>query len=94
MDNYITRRHPARSRIAELTSTNDYYAHKADFVGPADKILAEFGWTLAAFNMPGDEGRCLATIVDIETESKEIGNLFVSWYRMPSGRYELTLYLV
>ncbi len=84
----ITARHFSRRPIAELST---YYPHKADFVPLADRILNEYGWALGAFEMPGDADRTLAPVVD-EQES-EVGQLCVAWYKMPSGRYELTLYL-
>ena len=89
----ITQKHPCRRRLAGLTTTNNYYETKGEFVHKADEILADYGWTLDAFNMPYDSDRCTAFIVEEETY-KQVGGLFISWYRMPSGRYEITTYVV
>lgn len=88
----ITRKHPCREPLADLTSSNSFYEHKSDFVPLADRILDQYGWTLGSFDMPGDTGRTRAPIED--ANGQEMGEFFVSWYRMPSGRYEITCYVI
>jgi len=88
----IKTKHPAREPIAGLSTTSNYYNYKSDFVPLVDRILLPYGWSLGAFNMPGDEGRTAAPIED--ENNVEIGQLNVSWYKMPSGRFEVIIYVI
>lgn len=87
----ITARHPARAAIAALPNYFDYKGHAWDAV---NTILAGYGWELDCFEMPGSEGRTLADVIATNSENCEpVGQCCLAWYRMPSGRYEFTIYL-
>lgn len=92
----ITAKHPVRSKLAGLSSSNNYYATKGAALQAADEVLKEYGWTTGVCNPLGDEGRELVAIGPADDEGclkSEEGLLAFSWYRMPSGRYEIVMYL-
>ena len=92
----IKNRDPLRQKIASLSSTNNYYATKGEVLRQVDAILEPSGMTTGDADLPNDEGRTTVPIVLIEGRQhlcEEVGTLCYSWYRMPSGRYEATLYI-
>ncbi len=92
----ITAKHPSRKQVAALTTTNNYYPTKGDAISAVDKVLEQYGWTTGDCNPLGDTGRLSVPVVRNDERGllvEEVGTLAFSWYRMPSGRYECTLYL-
>jgi len=92
----IKNRDPLREKIASLSSTNNYYATKGEVLRQADAILEPLGMTTGDADLPNDEGRTTVPILKVEGQqllSEEVASLCYSWYRMPSGRYEATLYI-
>lgn len=87
----IKARHRSRNEIATLS--RNYYPHKGDAIAAADEVLKQHGWTTGCCDMPGDSGRVLVPVIDLETEHEQ-GFLCFSYYRMEmSGHYEITMYL-
>ena len=85
-----------RREIAALSSTNDYYETKGHAIIAADKVLSAYDWTTGdCSDLPGDDGRAIIPIVTKEFAplQEEIGSIVFTWHRMPSGRYEITMYL-
>jgi hypothetical protein len=85
----IKSRHRVRNEIASLSN---YYPYKSDAIAAADKVLDAYDWTTDGCNLPDDDGRTLVPIVTKEDAPQEVGNIMLSWHRMPSGRYEVTMY--
>jgi hypothetical protein len=88
----IKRTDPLRRKIAELTSTNNYYDTKGEVMHLADKVLESSGLVTGACELHNDAGRTLVPILNAETDA-EVAQIAYSWYRMPSGRYEANLYI-
>lgn len=89
----IAVRHRSRNEIASLSTTNNYYRHKSDAIAAIDEVLKQHGWITACCDIPGDDGRVLIPVIDLETEQEQ-GNLVFAYHRMEmSGHYEITLYL-
>jgi len=85
-----------RNAFASQSTTNNYYATKGEAVAAFNDVLEAEGLLLdpsTTTQLYGDEGRVTPKLVDLETETKEEGLAVLSWYRMPSGRYEFTGYL-
>ena len=78
-------------------SSGTYYQTKGDAVAAFNEVLEAEGVLLdprVTTQMYGDEGRVTPLLVDARTEEAVEGRLAVlSWYRMPSGRYEVVGYL-
>jgi hypothetical protein len=75
-----------------VASASGYYANKAEAIRAVDSRLAADGLTIEAADLPGDEGRATAEIVD--TDGAHVGHVALAWYRMPvSGRWEFTIYV-
>ena len=71
-----------------------YYGSKGEAVHAYESVLADYDYhfsrtELTDFN--GDEGRATLTICNDDEGS--VGCAILSWYRMPSGRYEFTGYI-
>lgn len=80
----------------EICSLPNYFDTKGAAIQAADMVLANFGWETGDCNPLGDDGRELIPIVKREGREllcEEVGTLVFSWYRMPSGRYEVIMYL-
>jgi hypothetical protein len=92
----IKSKHPVRDKVASLSTTNNYYNFKGDFIRAIDDVLEEFGWTTGDCDLYGDNGRQTVNVVLKDERGnlvEEVGQVILSWYRMPSGRYEMTCYL-
>ncbi len=88
---------PVREEFASCSSSNNYYETKGDAVSTFDAVLREFGLRFdnsQIIDMPGDNGRInIDVVADVFECSKCVGCAVLSWYRMPSGRYEFVGYL-
>lgn len=78
-----------RGKIAECSG---YYDFKYLGINAVDTILAANGYCLVSSDYPGDEGHRLTAFHPIENNDF-VGFVSFSWYRMPSGRYEFTVYI-
>jgi hypothetical protein len=78
---------------------SDYYNSKADAVCAFNAELARWGLQLDPYDLAdfiGDTGRKtieVCTIGNYPIDWVVKGDAVISWYRMPSGRYEFTGYL-
>lgn len=100
----ITNKHPVRQEIANLET---YHETLLEAIGQVEDILAKHGLelgTAASFPVEYPGGTVSFPIIPIETahivcdrcgmECKEFNNnLVFCWYEMPSGRYEITVYI-
>jgi hypothetical protein len=90
----ITRKHPVREAFAGCSTTTDYYATKGHAVNAFDAELQTYDLCFDRNDLTGfdgDTGRKSLAVVD-ECDHV-VGYAVLSWYRMPSGRYEFTGYL-
>jgi len=85
----ILQRHPVRKQFGNLPI---YFDHKGAAVSAVDEVLAQHGWTCDFCSFTGDNGRATVSVLEIESQI-EVGQAVFAWYRMPSGRYEFTIYL-
>jgi hypothetical protein len=93
----ITRKDPVREAFSGYSTGNvpgPYYETKGHAVMAFDAALRIYDYHLACDDTDDfhdDEGR---KIIDVLDDSGEIvGQAVISWYRMPSGRYEFIGYL-
>ena len=93
----IKANHPVRGEFAECStgSARGYYYHtKGGAINAFDGALAAYELCLDRDDLmffDGDEGR---KTIDVHNEFKRtVGRAVLSWYRMPSGRYEFVGYL-
>ena len=78
----------------------EYYFTKGHgvmaFAGVLDGYGLEFDW-MALQQLPGDEGRKQVDVRECdeacEGTGRVVGSALITWYRMPSGRYEMISYL-
>ena len=81
---------------AQSTSDcNSYFDSKAEAINGFDDVLQSNGLMLSFrqwVNYTGDEGRAIVDIVDNVTEVVQ-GCCVLSWYLMPSGRWEVLGYI-
>ena len=83
-----------------------YWDTKGEAIAAIDEALQKHNMMLGIFNCQEDEGRRAVPIVAMtgykytcsactdEVENPVFDNVFVfAWYRMPSGRYEITGYI-
>ena len=86
-----------RNGFSEWSTGNDhgcYYSTKGHAVNAYDGFLQGYDLCLDRDNLidfNGDSGR---KTIEIHNEFKAcVGIAVISWYRMPSGRYEFTGYI-
>lgn len=99
----IRANHPVREAFAGCSTCSKcsgcerrapYYGTKGEAVSAFDAALRDHSYRFddAEFiNLPGDDGRITPAVCD--DEGKRVGFALLTWYRMPSGRYEVTGYL-
>ncbi|MHC4301005.1 MAG: hypothetical protein ACYS7Y_27335 [Planctomycetota bacterium] len=93
----ITAKHPVRAAFSDWSTGNDrgcYYSTKGHAVNAFDGALQEFDFCLDRDDLAdftGNEGR---KTIEIHDEFKHcVGRALITWYRMPSGRYEFVGYI-
>ena len=93
----ITRKNPVREAFSSCSTGNDlgcYYETKGHAVMAFDAALRIHDYHLACDDTDdfiGDEGH---KVVKVRNENGDtVGWANISWYRMPSGRYEFIGYL-
>lgn len=93
----IKARHPVREEFAACSTSNRYYDTKGDAIDTFDIALQEYGYRLDdvdIVDMSGDEGRVhWAVCIDSLDYGEVVGQAVFSWYRVPSGRWEVIGYL-
>jgi len=93
----ILAKNPVREEFAACSTSSNYYNTKGDAIDAFDTVLRDYGMKLEDENivdLSGPEGRTHWTVVtDCELYPECIGQAVISWYRMPSGRYEFVGYL-
>ena len=85
---------PVREAFAGLSSRSNYYDTKGAARREYDAILEIFGYHFdhnSWADFYGDSDR--RTIEVLNDECDVVGHAVLSWYRMPSGRWEFTGYL-
>ena len=78
----------------------EYYFTKGHgvmaFAEVLDRMGLEFDW-MALQQMPGDNGRKTVDVRECdeacEGTGRVVGSALITWYQMPSGRYEMISYL-
>jgi hypothetical protein len=92
----IRANHLVRAKFAEQSTCDgaSYYPTKGHAVRAFDGMLQAFDLCLDRNDLDdfhGDEGR---KVIDVHNENHVcVGRAVLSWYRMPSGRYEFNGYL-
>ena len=93
----IKAKDPVRNDFASWSTGSDqgcYYSTKGHAVNAFDGALQGYDYHLDREDISdfhGNEGR---KVVAVHDEFKhEVGRAVISWYRMPSGRYEFVAYL-
>jgi len=83
-----------RNAFAGVSSSNNYFVSKGHGINTFDDVLRKFSLAFDETEFAdysGDEGRVQRTIRD--ECLRPVGCALLSWYRMPSGRYEFTGYI-
>jgi hypothetical protein len=83
-----------RQKVAE-TSTGEYYRSVASWWSLLEIVLGEFGYITQDVNFPQihtDAGYSLLTIHP-EDNPDQLAYIWWSWYRMPSGNWEIICYI-
>jgi len=80
-----------RNEFAGCSSGPVYYESKGHAISAFDAVLESHGLHLDFNAYGGDSGYGSYDVLD--EESHCVGYAFLSWYRMPSGRYEFVGYL-
>jgi len=86
-----------RNAVAGCSSGPIYYGGKGLAWHAVNNVLNGFNLQLEPADCSGDEGH---TLLEVCPQSEDginlddsVGCVSFSWYRMPSGRYELTVYM-
>lgn len=88
-----------RSDVASLSTGRlaGYYDSKGHFLHTLSQCLADYGYHLDSaelMDLIGDEGRKNLSVIKDDSGPSAIDYFAVcSWYAMPSGRIEFTVYL-
>ncbi len=96
----IKRNDPVREVFAARTTNGKdigYYCCKGDAIRAFEDALTAFGYCFAndsCYGWAGDSGRQFCNICAGSGEyGPVVGVALITWYRMPSGRYEFTGYI-
>ncbi len=88
---------PVREAFAGCSTSSNYYETKGHAVSAFEAVLNDYGLRFddsEIIDMPGDEGCVFIYVCSDEFECSEyVGRARLSYYRMPSGRYEFVGYL-
>lgn len=83
-----------REAVCGCSSGPIYYDTKGHAFHAVCAVLNRYGLTLQSADLNGDDGRALLDVYSMFDESETpAGYANFSWYRMQSGRYELTVYI-
>lgn len=85
-----------REEFSSVSTGSKYYETKGHAIQSFERVLASHSapdnqLEFAPFDMPNNHGATVADIVD-ETGARQF-SAYLSWYRMPSGRYEIVGYI-
>lgn len=92
---HIRSNHPVREAVSSLSSGSHYYESIAEWWGLVTAELLDFGFITASITPPEvhtDEGWTLVHLRDLRNRNLE-SCLRLSWYRMPSSRWEVVCYV-
>ncbi len=96
----ILARNPVREAFSENSSGSYYYDTKGDAVHAFNLTLERFGYHLdyaECSDWYGDDGSRLVSVLDFSEDTADygdpVGSARFSWYRVPSGRWEVIGYL-
>ena len=85
---------PVRKAFADCSSGPVYYETKGHAISAFGRVLFDYDYTLGYQDMPGDEGRAEFELYYARAGNDDYaGRAIISWYRMPSGRYEVIGYI-
>jgi hypothetical protein len=85
---------PMRKAVAS-TSTGEYYHSVASWFSLLEIVLGRFGYITQDENFPQvhtNEGYAILNIHP-EDNPNEVAHVWWSWYRMPSGNWEVVCYV-
>ena len=99
----IGSREPVRTAFAGCSTNGKsvgYYETKGHATKAFNNALLRYGFCFdfdCCFDLPGDTGSGTFSIISADTvignKNACLGIAYLSWYRMPSGRYEMTGYI-
>ncbi len=98
----IRSRHPVRGAFSDCSTGNcdGYYETKGSAIFAFECVLAEYGLCFDRddlIDVPGDYGHVMIGVWTVQPECAEcaecVGQAYVTWHRMPSGRYEFVGYI-
>lgn len=92
--NTIPAKHPVRERVAGCSSGPKYYFSKGEIIDTLNRAVSPYALELEpddCIDMPNNDGHKIIGVNN--ANGRCVGNVWVSWYRMPSGRYELIAYI-
>jgi hypothetical protein len=89
----ISSKHPIREQFAACStgSNHRYYHTLQEGLEVFDKVLRESGLSLRS--IPDCHNDTARALLVIEQGDEEVGNAFFTWYRMPSGNFEVIGYI-
>jgi hypothetical protein len=83
-----------REAVSGCSSGPVYYETKSHAFIAVCEVLNGHGLTLHCVDLNGDSGRALIDVYSVDADGSDpVGYVNFSWYRMQSGRYELTVYV-
>ena len=92
----IIARHPVREKFAACSTSGaaGYFLTKGHAVDCFDGVLRQYRLSFALYDCSEFVGNAGCANVDIINESDHVvGCARLTWYRMPSGRYEVIGYI-
>lgn len=88
----IRRNHPVRGDVATLSSGPRYYDTTTEYWGELLTILGRHDFTpQSVLEVHTDEGRTTIPLYEGGIETGHV--LVITWYRMPSQRWEIVNYV-
>ena len=94
----IKAKDPVREAFSDHSTGNargEYYETKGHALNAFDEALVEYGYCFDyndTQQLHGDEGRAFVGVC-INGFDEVTDHAFLTWHRMPSGRYEFIAYL-
>lgn len=80
-----------RKAFADCSTSNEYYASKADAYYAFNAVLLDYGCCLDDMDWPGcNDSR---TVVIWNDHHDVVGHAYLSWFQMPSGHWEVIGYI-
>ena len=101
----IPARHPLRARFAAYSTGSpdgtQGGAGRVDYYDTKGAAVDAFSFALDAFSLHFDSQDCMylpgnegwKTLLILDANDNPVGDARLTWYRVPSGRYEFTGYI-